>query len=141
MRFECTLKYRADDLESPNPRRKKFECVIACEAATYGDAEMQATQWGMENIEEEFQVSPIKELSVAGIYMHHTHEGKWFNMACEFYVTEMNGKVKTNKINYLVQAGDQYEALDRTRQIMYEEGFEAFEIKKTTETKISLYLY
>lgn len=141
MYFECSLKYWADDMDSPViGKRKQFVDVIACCAENYTDAEAIATQWGLDNIEEDFRITPIKEINVSGIYYRGDKTGKWFKMSCEYYTETKEGAAKTNKISFLVQAKDQKEAYDRTRVILEEEGFTASEVKKNEETKIIEYV-
>ena len=54
---------------------KKCQNVIACSAINYTDAEAIATKWGNENIDVEFDISPIKEMNISGI---HSGKGLWF---------------------------------------------------------------
>lgn len=76
--FEITLTYYDVDENSTSMKVKKFVNVIACEAINYTEAEALATKWGEENINVEFEISPIKELNIFRFIPNEDQEGSFY---------------------------------------------------------------
>lgn len=135
--FEITISYWAEDENSASRRMKKCQNVIACSAINYTDAEAIATKWGNENIDVEFDISPIKEMNVSGI---HSGKGLWFLCKGLWFETDMRGKVKENKIQYLIQSESSTKASEMMSKILNQDFFSETRVVDIKETKIEEFI-
>ena len=62
--------------------------------------------------------------------------GQYFNVKVQFTV-EVNGKLKKQSVNYLVDAMSVTEAEARTVEYLTEQGENEFEVKAASEAKIA----
>lgn len=116
---------------------KKCQNVIACSAINYTDAEAIATKWGNENIDVEFDISPIKEMNISGI---HSGKGLWFLCKGLWFETDMRGKVKENKIQYLIQSESSTKASETMSKILNQDFFSETRVVDIKETKIEEFI-
>lgn len=135
--FEITISYWAEDENSASRRMKKCQNVIACSAINYTDAEAIATKWGNENIDVEFDISPIKEMNISGI---HLGKGLWFLCKGLWFETDMKGKVKENKIQYLIQSESSTKASEMMSKILNQDFFSETRVVDIKETKIEEFI-
>nr|DAL82080.1 MAG TPA: protein of unknown function (DUF4494) [Caudoviricetes sp.] len=135
--FEITISYWAEDENSASRRMKKCQNVIACSAINYTDAEAIATKWGNENIDVEFDISPIKEMNISGI---HSGKGLWFLCKGLWFETDMRGKVKENKIQYLIQSESSTKASEMMSKILNQDFFSETRVVDIKETKIEEFI-
>ena len=135
--FEITISYWAEDENSASRRMKKCQNVIACSAINYTDAEAIATKWGNENIDVEFNISPIKEMNISGI---HSGKGLWFLCKGLWFETDMRGKVKENKIQYLIQSESSTKASEVMSKILNQDFFSETRVVDIKETKIEEFI-
>ena len=135
--FEITISYWAEDENSASRRMKKCQNVIACSAINYTDAEVIATKWGNENIDVEFDISPIKEMNISGI---HSGKGLWFLCKGLWFETDMRGKVKENKIQYLIQSESSTKASEMMSKILNQDFFSETRVVDIKETKIEEFI-
>lgn len=135
--FEITISYWAEDENSASRRMKKCQNVIACSAINYTDAEAIATKWGNENIDVEFDISPIKEINISGI---HSGKGLWFLCKGLWFETDMRGKVKENKIQYLIQSESSTKASEMMSKILNQDFFSETRVVDIKETKIEEFI-
>ena len=135
--FEITISYWAEDENSASRRMKKCHNVIACSAINYTDAEAIATKWGNENIDVEFDISPIKEMNISGI---HSGKGLWFLCKGLWFETDMRGKVKENKIQYLIQSESSTKASEMMSKILNQDFFSETRVVDIKETKIEEFI-
>lgn len=135
--FEITISYWAEDENSASRRMKKCQNVIACSAINYTDAEAIATKWGNENIDVEFDISPIKEMNISGI---HSGKGLWFLCKGLWFETDMRGKVKENKIQYLIQSESSTKASEMMSKILNQDFFSETRVIDIKETKIEEFI-
>lgn len=135
--FEITISYWAEDENSASRRMKKCQNVIACSAINYTDAEAIATKWGNENIDVEFNISPIKEMNISGI---HSGKGLWFLCKGLWFETDMRGKVKENKIQYLIQSESSTKASEMMSKILNQDFFSETRVVDIKETKIEEFI-
>ena len=135
--FEITISYWAEDENSASRRMKKCQNVIACSAINYTDAEAIATKWGNENIDVEFDISPIKEMNISGI---HSGKGLWFLCKGLWFETDMRGKVKENKIQYLIQSESSTKASEMMSKILNQDFFSETRVVDIKETKIGEFI-
>ena len=135
--FEITISYWAEDENSASRRMKKCQNVIACSAINYTDAEAIATKWGNENINVEFDISPIKEMNISGI---HSGKGLWFLCKGLWFETDMRGKVKENKIQYLIQSESSTKASEMMSKILNQDFFSETRVVDIKETKIEEFI-
>lgn len=99
--FEITLTYYDIDENSTSMKIKKFTNVIACEAVNYTEAEALATKWGEENINVEFEISPIKELFlIVKQKLNHTYLLIPAIKTVPFYKTNKNDQYAKNNKRY-----------------------------------------
>lgn len=135
--FEITISYWAEDENSASRRMKKCQNVIACSAINYTDAEAIAIKWGNENIDVEFDISPIKEMNISGI---HSGKGLWFLCKGLWFETDMRGKVKENKIQYLIQSESSTKASEMMSKILNQDFFSETRVVDIKETKIEEFI-
>lgn len=135
--FEITISYWAENENSASRRMKKCQNVIACSAINYTDAEAIATKWGNENIDVEFDISPIKEMNISGI---HSGKGLWFLCKGLWFETDMRGKVKENKIQYLIQSESSTKASEMMSKILNQDFFSETRVVDIKETKIEEFI-
>lgn len=135
--FEITISYWAEDENSASRRMKKCQNVIACSAINYTDAEAIATKWGNENIDVEFDISPIKEMNISGT---HSGKGLWFLCKGLWFETDMRGKVKENKIQYLIQSESSTKASEMMSKILNQDFFSETRVVDIKETKIEEFI-
>jgi hypothetical protein len=135
--FEITISYWAEDENSASRRMKKCQNMIACSAINYTDAEAIATKWGNENIDVEFDISPIKEMNISGI---HSGKGLWFLCKGLWFETDMRGKVKENKIQYLIQSESSTKASEMMSKILNQDFFSETRVVDIKETKIEEFI-
>lgn len=135
--FEITISYWVEDENSASRRMKKCQNVIACSAINYTDAEAIATKWGNENIDVEFDISPIKEMNISGI---HSGKGLWFLCKGLWFETDMRGKVKENKIQYLIQSESSTKASETMSKILNQDFFSETRVVDIKETKIEEFI-
>jgi hypothetical protein len=135
--FEITISYWAEDENSASRRMKKCQNVIACSAINYTDAEAIATKWSNENIDVEFDISPIKEMNISGI---HSGKGLWFLCKGLWFETDMRGKVKENKIQYLIQSESSTKASEMMSKILNQDFFSETRVVDIKETKIEEFI-
>lgn len=135
--FEITISYWAEDENSTNRRMKKCQNVIACSAVNYTDAEAIAIKWGNENIDVEFDISPIKEMNISGI---HSGKGLWFLCKGLWFETDMRGKVKENKIQYLIQSESSTKASEMMSKILNQDFLSETRVVDIKETKIEEFI-
>lgn len=135
--FEITISYWAEDENSASRRMKKCQNVIVCSAINYTDAEAIATKWGNENIDVEFDISPIKEMNISGI---HSGKGLWFLCKGLWFETDMRGKVKENKIQYLIQSESSTKASEMMSKILNQDFFSETRVVDIKETKIEEFI-
>lgn len=133
--FEITLTYYDYDSESTSNRLKKFTEVIGCYAYNYTEAELIATQWGNENIDVNYKISPIKELDISNIIRSEDETGLWY-IVKGIWIDNNSNKPKEYKVNYLVQDRNPSDAGKRALKIL--EGiFFVVRIADVKETKLS----
>lgn len=135
--FEITISYWAEDENSASRRMKKYQNVIACSAVNYTDAEAIATEWSNENIDVEFDISPIKEINISGV---HPGKGLWFLCKGLWFETDMKGKVKENKIQYLIQSESSTKASEMMSKILNQDFFSETRVVDIKETKIEEFI-
>lgn len=141
MYFTITLSYWALDDTSTSGRMKKCQNTIACSAENYTDAEATATKWGSINIEEEFHISPIKELNISFVQQKDNKKGLWFLCSGVWLeVDDIRNKVKENKIQYLIQADDSTEASLIMNELLKNDFLEETRVVDVKETKIEEYV-
>lgn len=116
---------------------KKCQNVIACSAVNYTDAEAIATEWSNENIDVEFDISPIKEINISGV---HPGKGLWFLCKGLWFETDMKGKVKENKIQYLIQSESSTKASEMMSKILNQDFFSETRVVDIKETKIEEFI-
>lgn len=96
MYLTCQVNYWDDDDESP--KRIERKRVIFCTAVNYTEAEAIATRWALNETNEEFVISPIKELDVSEV----VGEGMYFfRVDSKYYEINEFGKRKMYKYNIL----------------------------------------
>lgn len=133
--FEITLTYYDVDENSTSMKIKKFINVIACEAVNYTEAEALATKWGEENINIDFEISPIKELNVFRFIPNEDKEGSYYVVKGVWIEINEKGKEKVYNINYLIQAKDTEEA-NRIASEELTENYCTARVVDIKETKI-----
>lgn len=135
--FEITLTYYDADENSTSMNLKKFVNVIACEAVNYTEAEALATKWGEENINVEFEISPIKELNVSQFIPNKDEEGSFYIVKGVWIEINEKGKEKVYNVNYLIQAKTTNEA----NKIALEEMDELYPTVRIADIKETRILY
>lgn len=135
--FEITLTYYDVDENSTSMNLKKFVNVIACEAVNYTEAEVLATKWGEENINVEFEISPIKELNVFQFIPNKDEEGSFYIVKGVWIEINEKGKEKVYNVNYLIQAKTTNEA----NKIALEEMNELYPTVRIADIKETRILY
>lgn len=135
--FEITLTYYDVDENSTSMNLKKFVNVIACEAVNYTEAEALATKWGEENINVEFEISPIKELNVSQFIPNKDEEGSFYIVKGVWIEINEKGKEKVYNVNYLIQAKTTNEA----NKIALEEMDELYPTVRIADIKETRILY
>lgn len=133
--FEITLTYYDVDENSTSMKVKKFVNVIACKAINYTDAETLATKWGEENIDVEFEISPIKELNISQFIPNKDEEGSFYIVKGVWIEINEKGKEKGYNVNYLIQARTTNEANAIALEEM-DELYPTVRIADIKETKI-----
>lgn len=133
--FEITLTYYDVDENSTSMKVKKFVNVIACKAINYTDAEALATKWGEENIDVEFEISPIKELNISQFIPNKNEEGSFYIVKGVWIEINEKGKEKAYNVNYLIQARTTNEANAIALEEM-DELYPTVRIADIKETKI-----
>lgn len=135
--FEITLTYYDVDENSTSMKVKKFVNVIACKAINYTDAEALATKWGEENINVEFEISPIKELNIFRFIPNKDEEGSFYIVKGVWIEINEKGKEKVYNVNYLIQAKTTNEA----NKIALEEMDELYPTVRIADIKETKILY
>lgn len=135
--FEITLTYYDVDENSTLMKLKKFVNVIACEAVNYTEAEALATKWGEENINVEFEISPIKELNIFRFIPNKDEEGSFYIVKGVWIEINEKGKEKVYNVNYLIQAKTTNEA----NKIALEEMDELYPTIRIADIKETRILY
>lgn len=135
--FEITISYWAEDENSASRRMKKCQNTIACSAVNYTDAEAIATKWSNENLDVEFDISPIKEINISGV---HSGKGLWFLCKGLWFETDMKGRVKENKIQYLIQSESSTKASEMMSKILNQDFFSETRVVDIKETKIEEFI-
>lgn len=135
--FEITLTYYDVDENSTSMKIKKFTNVIACEAVNYTEAEALATKWGEENINVDFEISPIKELNVFRFIPNEDKEGSYYVVKGVWIEINEKGKEKVYNVNYLIQARTTNEA----NKIALEEMDELYPTVRIADIKETKILY
>lgn len=135
--FEITISYWAEDENSASRRMKKCQNTIACSAVNYTDAEAIATKWSNENLDVEFDISPIKEINISGV---HSGKGLWFLCKGLWFETDMKGRVKENKIQYLIQSESSTKASEMMGKILNQDFFSETRVVDIKETKIEEFI-
>lgn len=135
--FEITLTYYDVDENSTSTKVKKFVNVIACKAINYTDAEALATKWGEENIDVEFEISPIKELNIFQFIPNKNEEGSFYIVKGVWIEINEKGKEKVYNVNYLIQARTTNEA----NVIALEEMDELYPTVRIADIKETRILY
>lgn len=135
--FEITISYWAEDENSASRKMKKCQKVIACSAVNYTDAEAIATKWSNENLDVEFDISPIKEMNISGV---HSGKGLWFLCKGLWFETDMKGRVKENKIQYLIQSESSTKASEMMGKILNQDFFSETRVVDIKETKIEEFI-
>lgn len=138
MRFECSLVYVALDPDSAKGTLKKFTDVIAMDAEDYTDAETIATQWGVDNIDAEFGVSPIKELNLFDV-IDNENGGLWYKCTASYTEYTMFGKPRFYKALFLLQEEDICKAAQKAEKEM-KNIFGECNIVKIEETPIKEFI-
>lgn len=109
--------------------------MIGCYAYNYTEAELIATQWGNENIDVDYKISPIKELDISNIIRSEDETGLWY-IVKGIWIDNDSNKPKEYKVNYLVQDRNPSDAGKRALKIL--EGiFFVVRIADVKETKLS----
>lgn len=135
--FEITLTYYDVDENSTSMKVKKFVNVIACEAINYTEAEALATKWGEENINVEFEISPIKELNIFRFIPNEDQEGSFYIVKGVWIEVNEKGREKVYNVNYLIQARTTNEA----NKIALEEMDELYPTIRIADIKETRILY
>lgn len=135
--FEITLTYYDVDENSTSMKVKKFINIIACKAINYTDAEALATKWGEENIDVEFEISPIKELNISQFIPNKDEEGSFYIVKGVWIEINEKGKEKAYNVNYLIQARTTNEA----NAIALEEMNELYPTVRIADIKETKILY
>lgn len=135
--FEITLTYYDVDENSTSMKIKKFTNVIACEAVNYTEVEALATKWGEENINVEFEISPIKELNIFRFISNENKEGSFYIVKGVWIEVNEKGKEKVYNVNYLIQARTTNEA----NKIALEEMDELYPTVRIADIKETRILY
>lgn len=138
--FEIGITYYDIDSESMSGKYKKFTTSIGCEASSYTEAEAIATKWGDENIEVDFEISPIKEMDIIGVISHKENLGLWYIVKGIWSEYDDRHRLKSYKVNYLIQEKNPEIASKKILDLL-KENYSIVRVSDVKETKISVFVY
>lgn len=132
MYLTCTVNYWDDDDESP--RRVLRKRTIFCRAVNYTEGEAIATRWAQSITDEEFTISPIKELDVVEIVGSGSY---FYKVDCKYHDYNESGKDKVYKHNILfIDESDQINEVTQKAMKYLQKQFLRFDIPKITVLNI-----
>lgn len=141
MFYEAVVTYYDYDEDSRNNRISKFTKTLVCKGENYTDAEVQVTSWASENLNVDYNITPIKELDVINVYPNEKEEGLWFKCRGVYaVVNDVTGKMKEYKVTYLIEAQDIIEATKTCQKILDDTIIEATRVILVQEMQISEYI-
>lgn len=109
MWLECIINYWGDDDESMKPKRKFFHRSILVNACSYTEGEALTTDWASKNIDEEFDISPIRELQIQSVYFldeEPKNSHQYYKCDCQYSYIDFKGREKVEKVNVVIQEKD-----------------------------------
>lgn len=108
--FECKVKYQKID---ENGRERNVTENYLLDAVSFTEAEARIIAEMQTMVRGEFSVSDIKKSNISEVFSYETGEW-WFRSTINLVtIDEEAGKEKKLRVNYLVQADDIEQALQR----------------------------
>lgn len=140
MFLEAVIKFWDEDIdEDGKDIRKKQQIHVLCQCTSYTEAEVLATEYGLELTSESFDIGPITEMKIEQVYYDKSSNDiyPWFKCGCVYTIINDKGKQKDFKRNILVQAKDSALASVRSIEIMNKWlGDDKVKTPKVSETQI-----
>lgn len=138
MYFESTISYWTDNPDGFKPPRILVKRTILVRAYTYTEVEAITTDWGMNETNEDFRISPIKETDITSVIGKGE---KFFKVISYFPEVTPKGRTKMQKVSLMVRSSSDKEAIERTKGYFdFLSDIEDLVIKSVTLTELETYI-